>query len=1263
MRKSSKYLFLFFLILLAACIKEEHYKDIEEINGIGLPIEINIRTKILNVHNPYFKSFNEETNVLKLYNIKETPALVENDVLVIGLDTSGVIRKILKIIDIESDPIEIVTENATMEDIFINAEFKLSTELIKPSSSFKSANIFTNQNTEALTDENGFIHPVQIIYHKKNGGKIIKSALLDGKNMNNNIVDGDFVFGQTLYTKRDLGGFSFYRGDNIQLSIDSGYIEFSPVFKFEFKFTPPKIDISKLKIDKGELHKLKFYSDKTKFDFMTSIKLEAEGEYNTDKEPKTLLKDIVKVSFVFAIGPVPVYMDINCDLLSNCNIDLKGQLTASAGFQSTHYVTLGAEYNKSTGWEKINDYQSVNKVIPLQYEGIVQFGSRFEIYPRFEVIFYKVLGPYLEVAPYLNTECTVYTKNGITPWNANIDLGIDLRSGVDIKFLNNDPSFPDFPITKWQLYAAPYKLSMVSGSGQTQITGKQLEFPLSVKVEDDKNNPLPLVPVFFSSTNGGAFEKKVIETNEKGLASAIFTSPSKTGEGEVKAIIKNGKEEQIDETVVFKYSVMEGEQPKFDLPLVINTTQKTATIKCRMTNPGDVTIAELGLIYGENQNLESNITELKSDNPVSTDAYEIKITGLIHGTTYYVRAYAKDKNEKIYPGPIFPFETEFEKPKVEILNVIDIQERAVLAKGRITDNGGGQISERGFVYNQSGNPTIENGGTSYPAKKEDDSGYFEVEILGLKPDNKYFIEAYVITDIYTAYSDSDKYFTTDKPDEPSNRPKVETLSYSNVSKTAVKVKGKITDIGSSDIKRAGFVWGKNDEFKDTIEVTVQGLKDEEFEGILEPLKEGKTYKYFAFAENENGRSEITNTEKIDFNPDEDPPVEPIVKTVPVGEVKETTAVLKGDIESNGNSEIIKYGFYISKTKGFADGSGDDVLESGNIMGGYSITKLDLDPGTTYYYKAYAKNKAGKKNYGEEEGFKTSDNGGGRNDPIPPEVRTVPIAEKGEKGENYAILWGEIENDGGADIEGKGIKLKYPNGNTEPKEYEIDDGNKFAFYFKDLDPGTYEYQAYAKNYDNNEIGYGGWESFTIEPPTKEITCPIVDKWTGHIKKVSLRYNRPNDFPDDYAIKAGEVSGGLGVYRGWAIFDISNIESNAKIEKIVLKLRCDETLDGKNSTLFVTKLNKDPRLANSSAEWKEVYNAINETVYAQEALYDNTKDNYDIKLSSAIQDLQKAIFLHENTFFIGFRESTENKKRIMIGGYGWDPPKLEITYTLQ
>ena len=99
-------------------------------------------------------------------------------VLAIDLDTTGLIRKVTEY-GLEGDEFVIKTEQAEMGEVFLNAEFTLSTEeMVVPN--LKST--MTNEElSRALTDSKGMIHPARITVITSQG-TYLKSAVT-GENM------------------------------------------------------------------------------------------------------------------------------------------------------------------------------------------------------------------------------------------------------------------------------------------------------------------------------------------------------------------------------------------------------------------------------------------------------------------------------------------------------------------------------------------------------------------------------------------------------------------------------------------------------------------------------------------------------------------------------------------------------------------------------------------------------------------------------------------------------------------------------------------------------------------------------------------------------------------------------------------------------------------------------------------------------------------------------------------------------------------------
>jgi len=94
---------------------------------------------------------------------------------------------------------------------------------------------------------------------------------------------------------------------------------------------------------------------------------------------------------------------------------------------------------------------------------------------------------------------------------------------------------------------------------------------------------------------------------------------------------------------------------------------------------------------------------------------------------------------------------------------------------------------------------------------------------------------------------------------------------------------------------------------------------------------------------------------------------PVVSTTPVTGIKPASAIVGGEVLTDGGAPVLERGILLS--------TGLEILipatkiVAGSGTGGYSINLEDLSPGTTYYVEAYATNVAGT-TYGEEFTFTT-----------------------------------------------------------------------------------------------------------------------------------------------------------------------------------------------------------------------------------------------------------------------------------------------------
>lgn len=458
-------------------------------------------------------------------------------------ESGGTIRTITSIYQ-HGDTIAVQTDQATMEELFYDSEFKLSTEMIYPSEDLKSASM--SEISRILTDKDGFIHPVEVFYELSDGTMLKSASIFTGRTSTQG----------PLYFHKNLTGITFFnisvsdKDENIsgkaKAYISDGFFTFDPVFKFEFKFSPPYWTWKPLKLNTGELEKFKFYTDRALTDFKTILTVQSELAFAYSKDT-TLIRNAIKATFKFFVGPVPVWIEAAVDLKCGVSAEISGQATISQGFQNTNYVTLGTGYENKK-WYTINNVERKNQYFS-EFSGSVSAKVRLDIYPEAKIKLYSLAGPYLKIGPYLEYGCNLSSRLN---WDQALDLGVDARVGARVEILGKaliGTPEAKFDIFKVNLWSAPSKLIYVSGNNQKAIAGSELPNPITVKVTDKWNIPTPLVRVHFEPSAGSVSQNSVT-TDINGLASTKWTLPDEAGKHTLKAYLLNGADAEIEGAVL-----------------------------------------------------------------------------------------------------------------------------------------------------------------------------------------------------------------------------------------------------------------------------------------------------------------------------------------------------------------------------------------------------------------------------------------------------------------------------------------------------------------------------------------------------------------------------------------------------------------------------------------------------------------------------------------------------------------------------------------
>jgi hypothetical protein len=231
---------------------------------------------------------------------------------------------------------------------------------------------------------------------------------------------------------------------------------------------------------------------------------------------------------------------------------------------------------------------------------------------------------------------------------------------------------------------------------------------------------------------------------------------------------------------------------------------------------------------------------------------------------------------------------------------------------------------------------------------------------------------------------------------------------------------------------------------------------------LADLKIATTYYVRAYATNSVGTS---YGEEISFTTGS---AKPTVTTVSPSEVTSSSAVSGGNVTSDGGSAVTARGVVWSKDHNPTI-SLSTKTTNGTGLGSYVSSISGLEPGVTYYVRAYATNANGT-SYGEELSFTTAIE--------LPTVQTDAISSISSK---TACSGGKVISNGGASISAYGIvwsTSQNPTVELSSKTKEASSYNAFSSTMTNLKPNTkYYVRAYATN--SKGTAYGNELSFTTK----------------------------------------------------------------------------------------------------------------------------------------------------------------------------------------
>lgn len=405
--------------------------------------------------------------------------------------------------------------------------------------------------------------------------------------------------------------------------------------------------------------------------------------------------------------------------------------------------------------------------------------------------------------------------------------------------------------------------------------------------------------------------------------------------------------------------IRNAKKPSVKTEEILKSTANSVTVSGEVLLENGAPVTEAGFCWS----MEPTFTLIEKNKKAVSKRkvkYESTIEDLIPNEEYYIRAYAINAVDTAY-GDILPFKTNDGLGSIKTIPVVNVTSTSAQSGGVITMQGEAEVEERGVYLMLNPEPSE----TDSLIRIEMETDSFYCTITDLKPETTYYVRAYA-RNRYGIYNGAkiEMFKTTDGlPDfDNSKFMKVATeFTYAEFSM-------EIISEGDAPVTARGFCFSTESsptiENSDTI-VCGEGIG--EFIGRIEGMQQQKEYYVRAYATNAIG-TRYSEGEGIRTILESDLPT---VNTKGVSNVANGSAVAEGEVLAEGESAVTEAGVCWATSPKPTIGKCEGALALSSGIRPFMGTLQGLRGGTTYYLRAYAKNKKGIA-YGEDTSFTTPD---------------------------------------------------------------------------------------------------------------------------------------------------------------------------------------------------------------------------------------------------------------------------------------------------
>ncbi len=442
-------------------------------------------------------------------------------------------------------------------------------------------------------------------------------------------------------------------------------------------------------------------------------------------------------------------------------------------------------------------------------------------------------------------------------------------------------------------------------------------------------------------------------SSKTGLYEAMLTNLMPHTRYYINSFVVSGSQTTYGDPVVSFITAMN--LPEVKTESLTDITDSTATCHGDVTQDGGAQVTSFGVCWSvlTQPTLLNNHTVDGS----GTGKYTGALNHLKRDTTYFVRTYASNNAGTAYGNELsFKAGESHTSPTVTTAEVTAITQTAATTGGEVVSEGGSAVTSRGVCWSLNPYPVTSDTKTVDGSG----SGQFVSSVTGLTANTTYYLRAYAINAVGTAYGDEKRF----KSSQEVTAPSVTTAAVTNVTNASATSGGTVTSDGGANVTARGVCWSTGYDPTIADAHTNDGTGAGSFISQIAGIQANTFYRVRAYATNSAGTSYGTQQT---FSTLQSPAL-PTVSTAQAMNITTTTATTGGTVTSDGGSTVTARGVCYSTSSNPTLANSHTTDGSG--MGTFVSNLTGLTPNATYYVKAYATNGVGT-TYGNEISFLTS----------------------------------------------------------------------------------------------------------------------------------------------------------------------------------------------------------------------------------------------------------------------------------------------------